>query len=115
VKKILVSTVAAAVLLIGFGAASTTFADNNGQAIGKDEIRLALTRCSNAGGGNGGEFEVAVAGRSVLSDCLYKQLGDRYSREEIDAILAQSSCIVVRRSFLCEVDPGNSADHNQAG
>jgi hypothetical protein len=88
---------------------------DKGQKIGQDDLRLALTQCSNAGQGNGGEFEVALGTRSVLSDCLDKRLGARYSADEIAAILAQSNCVRVLLVTVCEVDPGNSAAHNNAG
>jgi len=106
--------------LLALGAVTAAFAaGDNGQAIGQDPLRLALTQCSNAGGGNGGEFEAALLGRVATSECLEKRLGSRYSAAEIAAILAQSNCtpivIAGRYSFLCEIDPGNSADHNQAG
>jgi hypothetical protein len=94
---------------------------NNGQAIGQDALRLALTQCSNAGIGNGGEWEAAVNvgpfAFSVVSDCFEKSFLSHYSAEEAAAILAQSTCVVIgnlgRLAIIgCEVDPGNSAAHN---
>ena len=86
---------------------------NSGQAIGQDPLRLALTQCSNAGPGDGGEFEAGFLGFAVGSDCLDKRFFSRYSGDEIDAILAQSSCFLLFPLFgVCEVDPGNSAAHN---
>lgn len=113
-KKLMVF-VSALALLTSIGA--TTALANNGQAIGKDPLRLALTQCSNAGLGNGPELESGLFNRSVLSDCLYKKLGSKYTKDEVAAIFAQSTCVVVDIRgnvifFLCEVDPGNSAAHN---
>jgi hypothetical protein len=113
-RKAIVAVAASLALTAALPVAAT--AGNDGQKIGQDELRLALTQCSNAGGGNGVEIEAAVFGRSVSSECLYKRLGSRYSRAEVQAILAQANCIgPVLGSFVCEVDPGNSAAHNRAG
>ncbi len=112
-RKAIVAVAASLAVTAALPVAAT--AGNDGQKIGQDEIRLALTQCSNAGGGNGLEIESALLGRSLISDCLYKRLGSRYSRAEIEAIAAQSNCIGSRLAFVCEVDPGNSAAHNRAG
>lgn len=86
---------------------------NEGQAIGQDPLRLALTKCSNAGPGNGGEFEAGILGKSVDSDCMDKHFFSRYTHAEIRAIYAQSTCYLLFPLFgVCEVDPGNSAAHN---
>jgi len=84
---------------------------NNGQKIGQDPLRLALTQCSNAGIGDGGEYETGLIIWSLDSDCFEKKFFGKYSGDEIKALLAQSTC----HGFLiwtCEVDPGNSAAHN---
>jgi hypothetical protein len=107
-----------AVLAIGaFAIPATAGAGggDKGQKIGQDDVRLALTQCSNAGQGNGGEFESAVGSRSILSDCLDKRLGSRYTADEIAAILAQANCVRLGPLTVCEIDPGNSAAHNNAG
>jgi hypothetical protein len=113
--KLIVGSAIAVALFVAAGAFAQGTASADGQAIGQDEVRLALTRCSNAGGGNGGEFEAAVGPRSILSDCLNKRLGSRYTADEVAAILAQANCVIVGPLAVCEVDPGNSAAHNNAG
>jgi hypothetical protein len=119
VLKIIVAAVIAAGLLAVGAWGATSASAGNGQAIGQDPIRLALTRCSNAGGGNGGEFEAGIiAGGevySVLSECLHKRLGRTYSDAAIEAILAQANCYLFGPLAVCEIDPGNSAAHNNAG
>lgn len=107
-KTVIIFTIAAI-----FALALPVFAgDNNGQKIGQDEFRLALTKCSNAGIGNGGEFETGLLKYSLSSDCLEKCFLKKYSRAEMEAILAQSSCINLGPLWVCEIDPGNSAAHN---
>ncbi len=86
--------------------------ENKGQKIGQDEIRLALTQCSNAGIGNGGEFEAGIMRYSLKSDCLEKRLLSKYTYAQLEAILIQSSCVNLGPIWVCEVDPGNSAAHN---
>ncbi len=115
--KLITASFAALLLISAFATASAS-ADSNGQAIGQDELRKALTICSNAGVGNGGEFENSL-GVSVNSDCFEKRFLSRYSSDQVAAILDQSGCSVVGPVFglyffSCEIDPGNSADHNQA-
>ena len=86
----------------------------NGQAIGQNDARLALTKCSNAGLGNGGEYEVGLFAFIVLkSDCLEKHgFFATYSREELEAIGEQGTCDWVFIVKYCEIDPGNSTAHN---
>lgn len=102
---------------------TSVFADNNGQKIGQDPLRLALTKCSNAGLGNGGEFEAAILvfdeqteswlALSVYSECLEKEFLSEYTEEEVWAILAQTDqCDTYGLLVVCEIDPGNSASHN---
>ena len=87
---------------------------NNGQAIGQDPARLALTKCSNAGAdpeleSGAGLFTI----RSLLSECLETHFLGRYTYDELKAIEAQSTCIGFFPFFwVCEIDPGNSAAHN---
>jgi hypothetical protein len=42
----------------------------NGRGIGQDPVRLALTRCSDAGVGNGDEVEGVIFNYTFHSDCL---------------------------------------------
>jgi hypothetical protein len=120
--KKLMGMLATALLLAAILPAAALADESKGQKIGQNEFRLALTICSNAGIGNGGEYEGALVSRSVKSDCFDKKFLSRYSGDQIAAILAHSSCdyskvTILGRdyyTFLCEIDPGNSASHNNA-
>ena len=70
---------------------------NNGQglAIGQDPKLLQMTRDSNAGAGNGGEFIKVKGGFSVIG-CSAHNI---------------SSCFATK---YVEIDPGNSGAHNQS-
>ena len=118
-KRVFAFVFVTAILVGAALPATAALAGDNGQKIGQDDLRLALTQCSNAGKGNGGEWEVGLITRrgvkAVYSECLEKRLLGRYTREEIAAILAQANCYAVGPIVACEVDPGNSAAHNQAG
>lgn len=83
-KRALGIVLAVAFALSALGAPA--LAGDNGQKIGQDDIRLLLTQCSNAGAGNGSEYE-AVIGEILItkyftqskfvvvaSDCLGKKL-----------------------------------------
>jgi len=115
-RKLTTAAVGAAMLAGTLGGVAAAADGGKGQAIGQDPLRLALTRCSNAGGGNGGDTETwkAANERSYLSDCLDKAFRSRYTAEEAAAILAQANCDSWGPWVICEVDPGNSAAHNNA-
>jgi hypothetical protein len=115
-RKIAAAAVGALVLAGSLGGVAAAAGGGKGQAIGQDPLRLALTRCSNAGGGNGGDTETwkAATEKSYLSDCLDKAFKSRYTAEEAAAILAQANCDHWGPWIICEVDPGNSAAHNSA-
>lgn len=99
---------------------------NNGQAIGQNPVRLALTICADAGRGNGGEYVVIVKKRhriKVFSKCLTRQL-TRHGYKVLRAVWAQADH--AWRFTVCtpkgkitvikvEIDPGNSAGHNNGG
>ncbi|MEZ5078446.1 MAG: hypothetical protein R2725_13505 [Solirubrobacterales bacterium] len=105
---------------------TATADDGNGQAIGQDPVRLALTICSDAGRGNGGEYVVIVKSRhkvKVFSECLDRHL-TRKGYKILDSIWAQASdvCWIKIRTpkgkilvIKIEIDPGNSAGHNNGG
>jgi len=115
-RKLTTAAVGAAMLAGTLGGVAGAMDGGKGQAIGQDPLRLALTRCSNAGSGNGGDTETwgVVTERSYLSDCLDKAFLSHYTEEEVDAILAQANCDYWGPWVICEVDPGNSAAHNNA-
>ena len=77
-------------------------------------MRVWLTKCSNAGLGNGGEYEVGLLGFIVLkSDCLEKHgFFVKYSLDELNASGEQGTCDWFLFVKYCEIDPGNSAAHN---
>jgi hypothetical protein len=108
-RHIIVSVLLLGLLLALPAAASAK--GGNGQAIGQDAVRLALTKCSNAGVGQDGQYENGVQGSLYVrvSDCLHKELGSTYSFAEIEAIVAQSACELHIIVFECEISPGNSA------
>jgi hypothetical protein len=110
----ILTLVAAAALLVVLLPVAAMAGNGNGQAIGQNDARLALTKCSNAGLGNGGEHEVGLLGFIVLkSDCLEKHgFFATYSHAELEAIGEQGTCDWVFFVKYCEIDPGNSAAHN---
>ena len=114
-KKAIMSLVIMATLLMSVGAVmagNDNEKTNNGQAIGQDPYRLALTKCSNAGIGNGGEYQAGIFWFiTIEDDCLEKHF-PLYNWDELNAIMAQSGCEHLGFYWVCEIDPGNSAAHN---
>ena len=115
-KKRLMMVLAMGALMLAMVPTATVTAngDNNGQAIGQDDLRLLLTQCSDAGRGNGDEVEaIAARIRGVLvprvgpivtgasfrvleSDCFDKHTrrwsrNFPYSDDEVQSILKQSA------------------------
>lgn len=119
-KRLFVLT--AGLLLVLVSGTAVWAGDNNGQSIGQDPVRLAITRCSDAGDDNGGEYQNGVTvpdwGKvAIHSDCLAKVWPQRYSLLEWQGMLAQAGCEYQQNGYVywtCEVDPGNSAAHNQS-
>ena len=130
--KRFLSALMAVMLLAALSSTAVLAEDNNGQKIGKDPVRLALTQCSNAGNGNGGEYEATgftLFGRLgviIPGDCLARKLvlplADAFA--VANAVVHQHSdlnCAVAltdhETGFFylgCEIDPGNSAANNNA-
>ncbi len=127
-------------MLAALPAAAALGDDDNGQAIGQNPVRLALTQCSNAGAGNDSEYQLVGLGgtffhpKAVLAgECLKKKF-DLTQKEDVlkflyaaDAIAHQTTEDACEFAIFewykskwyigasCEIDPGNSASHNQAG
>jgi len=69
--------------------------ENNSQAIGQDPIRLALTQCSNAGIGNGGEWILGLKRNGYVLmyvECLERFYGGPLTQDQIASIKAQTTC-----------------------
>ena len=142
-RKHLVVLIGVAVVVVA-GFASTAVAAPNGQKIGQDPIRLALTRCSQAGGGNTLEVFGTVPFQPsdvIRDDCLGHARGTFFSQAETLAIRDMAGgqfCMIGPINtcpgghpptqgcwfiggfsgvgvVTCEIDPGNSGAHNSAG
>jgi len=140
-RKRLVVFIGVAMFVIG-GFATTASAGTNGQGIGQDPIRLALTRCASARGNNVEAFRSSTLPDNRLvfrDDCLGHAPGTFFSESETAAIREMSGgqfcriglitdcpggvpptqgCYFVGApglgDFICDVDPGNSGAHNNA-
>src|SRR3954451_6170603 len=142
-RRRLVMFISVAMFVVG-AFATTASAGSNGQGIGQDPIRLALTRCASAHGNNVEAWDpisFSFTGRVLRDDCLGHAPGTLFSGAEIAAIRDMAGPQFCSFSFgsscpggvpptqgcwfigglsgqgivTWDIDPGSSGAHNTAG